>query len=176
MAGCAAADDASATQERQRNIPASQLLECRVTKISDGDSFTCGNAGRVRLLMIDAPELAQGAEGRRAQQTLELLAPKGTLVRIESDVRAKDDYGRILGYAYLADGRMLNEEMAKAGMVTVLVYPPNVKYADRIRKAVRGAQGEKRGLWSTGFFDCSPRDYRAGRCGRSQDNRSVKRK
>ena len=175
-AGCAVADDASARPEQHSNKGAPKSLECRVTKISDGDSFICGNAGRVRLLMIDAPELAQGAEGRRAQQALALLAPAGTLVRIESDVRPKDDYNRILGYVFLSDGRMLNEEMAKAGMVTALVYPPNVKHAGRIRKAVREAQVGKRGLWSTNFFDCTPRDYRAGRCGRAQDNRSVKRK
>jgi micrococcal nuclease len=93
-------------------------------------------------------------------------------VRIETDVRPKDDFGRTLGYVYLADGRMLNEEMARAGMVTALVYPPNVKYAERIRRAVRDAQREKRGLWATNFFDCSPRDYRAGRC----TTGSVKRK
>ena len=136
-----------------------------MSRISDGDSFVCGAAGRVRLLMIDAPELSQGIEGAQAQQTLERLAPKGTLIRIETDVRPTDDYGRILGYAWLADGRMLNEEMAREGMVTALVYPPNVRHATRIRAAVRAAQKEKRGLWSTSFFDCSPRDYRAGRCG-----------
>ncbi len=140
------------------------MLECRVSRISDGDSFVCGSTGRVRLLMIDAPELSQGGEGLRARQALEELAPRGTLIRIESDVRATDDYGRVLGYVWLVDGRMLNEEMARAGMVTALVYPPNVKYSDRIRKAVREAKGAKRGLWATDFFDCSPRDFRAGKC------------
>jgi endonuclease YncB( thermonuclease family) len=75
---------------------------------------------------------------------------------------------------YLADGRMLNEEMARAGMVAALVYPPNVKHVARIRAAVRDARQNRRGLWATDFFDCSPRDYRAGRCGTGA--RSVKRK
>lgn len=114
--------------------------------------------------MIDAPELAQGKEGQQAQAALAKLAPVGAVVTLESDVRAADDYGRSLSYAWLPDGRMVNEEMARLGMVTALVYPPNVKHADRIRKAVAEAKRERRGLWSTSFFDCSPRDYRARKC------------
>lgn len=164
-AGCASPDEAAARNAQAKSSPAASRIECRVSRISDGDSFVCGSAGRVRLLMIDAPELSQGDEGVQARQALERLAPKGTLIRIETDVRPKDDYDRILGYAWLTDGRLLNEEMARAGMVTALVYPPNVKHANRIRAAAREAQKSKRGLWSTNFFDCLPRDYRAGRCG-----------
>jgi micrococcal nuclease len=159
--GCARPDagEAAAAQTRHTGI------ECRISRISDGDSLECGDAGRVRLLMIDAPELAQGQPGRDAQRTLAALLPEGTKVTIETDVRARDDYNRTLGYIYLADGRMVNEEMARSGYVTALVYPPNVKYAARIRDAVSEARAAKRGLWATNFFECSPRDYRAGRCG-----------
>ncbi len=115
--------------------------------------------------MIDAPELAQGGAARQALNAFTTIAPVGTLISIETDVRPRDDYQRILGYAFLADGRMLNEEMARSGFVVALVYPPNVKYAARIRSAVDAARKAKRGLWATDFFDCPPRDYRAGRCG-----------
>lgn len=115
--------------------------------------------------MVDAPELAQGDEGRLAKGALERLAPRGTVLQLETDIRATDDYNRTLAYAYLPDGRMLNEEMARAGLVTALVYPPNVKHSARIRDAVRDARENKRGFWATTFFDCAPRDYRAGRCG-----------
>jgi micrococcal nuclease len=160
--GCAQPEEAAATTAVEQRP---SLDTCTVTRISDGDSFDCGSTGRVRLLMIDAPELAQGEEGRLAKTALERLAPRGTVLRIETDIRPKDDYDRTLAYAYLPDGRMLNEEMARAGLVTALVYPPNVKHSARIRDAVREAQKTKRGLWSTSFFDCEPRDYRAGRCG-----------
>ena len=115
--------------------------------------------------MIDAPELAQGTAGRQARNALAALAPVGTRVTVETDIRPRDGYDRVLAYLYLADGRMLNEEMAKSGYVTALVYPPNVRHVDRIRKAVREAREAKRGLWATDFFECSPRDYRAGKCG-----------
>ena len=124
----------------------------------------CGSAGRIRLLLIDAPELAQGAAGSAAREALEKLIPVGTQVTVETDVRPRDTYKRLLGYVYLPNGRMANEEMARSGYATALVYPPNVKYVERIRRAVADAQKTKRGLWAAGFFDCTPRDYRAGRC------------
>ncbi len=84
---------------------------------------------------------------------------------LETDVRERDQYGRILGYAYDQDGRMLNEEMARAGYAVALVYPPNVRHEERIRAAVTEAREHGRGLWAEDGFVCAPRDYRAGRCG-----------
>jgi micrococcal nuclease len=140
-------------------------ISCTITRIADGDTLTCGKTGRIRLLMIDAPELAQGRYGYEALDMLKEIAPVGTHVTIETDVRARDTYDRLLGYVFLPDGRMVNEEMAKSGYVTALVYPPNVRYVERIRNAVAKARRDKTGLWATRFFDCSPRDYRAHRCG-----------
>jgi micrococcal nuclease len=124
----------------------------------------CGSAGRIRLLLIDAPELAQGSAGSEARAALERILPLGTLVTVETDVRPRDTYKRLLGYVYLPNGRMANEEMARSGYATSLVYPPNVRYVERIRRAVADARKARRGLWATNFFDCTPRDYRAGRC------------
>lgn len=151
-----------AQQASQAGI--NEKINCKVTRIADGDTIYCGSAGRIRLLMIDAPELSQGRYGYEALDQLEQILPVGTDVTVETDVRPRDTYKRLLGYVYLPDGRMVNEEMARTGYVTALVYPPNVKYVERIRKAVAEARKSKRGLWATRFFDCSPRDYRAGRC------------
>ena len=156
------AQRAPASQARQ--ITPGTRISCTITRIADGDTLNCGKAGRIRLLMIDAPELSQGQYGYEALDKLKEMAPVGTRVTVETDVRARDTYDRLLGYVFLPDGRMVNEEMAKSGYVTALVYPPNVKYVDRIRSAVAKARREKKGLWATRFFECSPRDYRAGRC------------
>jgi micrococcal nuclease len=118
----------------------------------------------VRLLLIDAPELSDGSIGRESRHALEGLMPVGTHVIAETDVRVTDQFGRVLAYLYLPGGAMVNEKMAQSGYATALVYPPNVKYVERIRAAVASARKEKRGLWATGGFDCSPRDYRARRC------------
>jgi micrococcal nuclease len=137
---------------------------CTITHVADGDSVTCNPLGRVRLLLIDAPELSDGEIGRQARAKLLEMMPLGTEVIAETDVRARDQFGRVLAYLYLPDGQMVNERMAESGYVTTLVYPPNVKNVERIRSAVARARNAKRGLWATGGFDCAPVDYRAGRC------------
>jgi micrococcal nuclease len=137
---------------------------CVVQRVTDGDTLVCERNQRVRLLLIDTPEMSQAPFGRRARETLLELAPVGSRLRVELDVRHRDQYGRTLAYLWTADGRMLNEEMVRRGMAVVLVYPPNVKYVDELRAAARTAREERVGLWATDAFDCSPRDHRAGRC------------
>jgi micrococcal nuclease len=52
-----------------------------------------------------------------------------------------------LGYVYLSDGEMLNEEIVKAGYANLMTVPPNAKYQERFLKAYREARENKRGLW-----------------------------
>jgi micrococcal nuclease len=59
----------------------------------------------------------------------------------------RDRYGRLLCYVYLRNGKMLNEEIVKAGYASLLTYPPNVKYQSVFLKAYREAREKKRGLW-----------------------------
>lgn len=145
---------------------AQQRLACRVTAIADGDTFraTCPARVRVRLLLIDSPERDQrpfGAEARAA--LLELVKP-GDPVSLELDVAPKDRYGRLLAYAFLPDGRLINEEMARSGFAVALVYPPNVRYVERIRAGVAAARSDRRGLWAVDGFGCTPKDHRSRRC------------
>jgi micrococcal nuclease len=48
---------------------------------------------------------------------------------------------------YLSDGKMLNEEIVKAGYANLMTIPPNVKYQEKFLKAYREARENKRGLW-----------------------------
>lgn len=141
-------------------------LECRVTRVSDGDTFraACPDAVRVRLLLIDAPERDQPPFGARARTELARLLPPDTPVTLELDVRERDQYGRLLAYAFLRDGRMVNEEMVRSGFAVVLVYPPNVRYVERIRARAAEARAARRGLWAVNGFGCAPRDHRGRRC------------
>jgi len=139
-------------------------VPCVVRKITDGDTFTCKNGTKVRLLLIDAPEHDQKPFGAMARSHLMTLIRAGDTVRLETDVQRHDRYHRLLAYAYLSDGRMINEEMARAGYVLALSYPPDVRYIERIRKAIDGARAAKRGLWRTGAFQCTPYDHRRQWC------------
>jgi micrococcal nuclease len=138
--------------------------DCKVQRIVDGDTLVCDGGDRIRLLLIDAPELSQGPFGTAARRELESLAPVGTALRLEMDVQPRDRYGRTLAYLWLEDGRMVNEELLRAGVAVVAVYPPNVRHVDRLRAAVEEAREGKVGLWATSAFECEPGDHRAGRC------------
>jgi micrococcal nuclease len=145
---------------------AQQRLDCTVGHVVDGDTFwaRCPDDVKVRLLLIDAPERDQFPYGRQAKAAIGRLLERGEPVSLDFDVQKTDRYGRALAYAFLPDGRMVNEEMAASGYATVLVYPPNVRYVERIRGAVARARAARRGLWAVGGFACTPKDHRRQRC------------
>jgi micrococcal nuclease len=139
-----------------------------VTRIIDGDVIQIIYGGvekRVRLIGIDAPEsridkkalkdanmneqdieaiVEMGAEARAYVNS---LIKRGNFITIEFDVKEMDRYGRLLCYVYLSNGKMLNEEIVKAGYANVKSIPPNVKFKDRFLNAFKYAQETKRGLW-----------------------------
>ncbi len=123
-----------------------------VIKIIDGDTlwvYYGGQREKVRLIGIDTPESKVNtkakrdaektgqdieiitAMGKRATKYVSSLVKPGHKVTIEFDVEQRDRYGRLLGYVYLSNGKMLNEEIVKAGYANVMTIPPNVKYKDR---------------------------------------------
>ncbi len=138
-------------------------ITCVVKKLADGDSFTCADGRKVRLLLMDAPELHQTPWGLMAKRQLESLAGPGTTLRLELDRNPTDRYGRTLAYAW-ADSVMINEWMVANGWAVVLAYE-NVRHLDRLQRAERAAQAGKKGFWQAWAFRCRPVDYRAHRCG-----------
>jgi micrococcal nuclease len=139
-----------------------------VTRIVDGDTLKISYNGQkesVRLIGIDTPESRVNkktkkdakrsgqdietiiALGKRATAYVESLIKAGDTIIIELDVQEKDWYGRLLGYVYLSNGKMLNEEIVKAGYANVMTVPPNIKYKDKFLKAYKDARERKVGLW-----------------------------
>lgn len=137
--------------------------ECAIGRVVDGDSFVCADGRRVRLLLIDAPELGQRPYGDSARAAARRLLRTGARVRLDVDVQPLDRYGRLLAYVW-ADSVFVNRELVRRGMAVVLVVPPNVREAAPLRAAADSARAERRGLWSGSAFECRPRDYRARRC------------
>ncbi|HUG38869.1 MAG TPA: thermonuclease family protein [Longimicrobiales bacterium] len=137
---------------------------CVIARIVDGDTVTCVTGERIRLLLIDAPELSQAPFGLRSRQALQALLPPGTAAVVELDVQHGDRYGRILAHLYTPDGVRVTEEMVRQGYAVVAVYPPNVRYVERFRAAAEEAMREGRGLWAGSGFDCLPAERRRGVC------------
>jgi micrococcal nuclease len=127
-----------------------------VEAVVDGDTVVVrigGHDEHVRLLGIDTPETVDPRKpvacyGHEASDHTHRLLPKGTTVRLERDVAARDAYGRLLAYVYRqADGLFVNLELARSGDAAVLVIAPNGAHADEIRAAVAAAKAGRIGLW-----------------------------
>ncbi len=146
--------------------PQRASMTCVVRKLADGDSLKCADGRKVRLLLIDAPEMQQKPWGLMAKRQLEVLAHPGTVLRLELDRNARDRYGRTLAYAWVGDV-MINERMVANGWAVVLAYE-DVRYLERMRRAERVAQSAKKGFWQEWAFRCRPVDFRAHRCGDSR--------
>ena len=138
--------------------PAATLPACQwadVSRVVDGDTIVVRIAGaedRVRYIGVDTPETvdprkpvqAFGPEATALNKSL----VQGQRVCLEKDTTERDRYGRLLRYVWLADGRLVNEELLLAGFATVVTYPPDVKYVEsRYLPAQRAAREAGRGLW-----------------------------
>lgn len=151
----------------QRGDPTAPRRTCRVSRVIDGDTFTCSGGRRVRLLLIDAPEGAQHPAGDSATATLQRLIHRDVEVSLELGRDSTDRYGRTLAFVWLEDGRMVNEELVRRGWAVVYLYDrKNLRYAPRIEAAQDSARAERRGWWRNGEITCPPKAFRARTCGR----------
>ncbi|MDD2760506.1 MAG: thermonuclease family protein [Methylomonas sp.] len=122
-----------------------------VEKVFDGDTVLLGDGQKVRLLGINTPEVAgrnkaaeSGGEEARAWLRQRLTHRK---VRLESDVESRDKYGRTLAYVFTEDKQHINLELVRQGLAFVNIYPPNLKYVDRLLAAQQEAERAGLGIW-----------------------------
>lgn len=145
--GCRETEPATSTEVSQRT-------EGLVTTVVDGDSIHVilgGRAERLRLIGVDAPELAHPDQpgecfGQEAalftQQSL-----KGRSVLIELDVERRDRFDRLLAYVFLGSS-FFNETLVARGFAIERSYPPNLAHQEELRSAEIDARKDRRGLWS----------------------------
>lgn len=168
LAACAESDPRPIVGPGAPARPVAQLpantVACPVIRISDGDTLVCAGEERIRLILVDTPEMSQPPFGAQAKEVLAALAPVGSTVQLEYDAERTDPYGRTLAYVWRADATLVNERLLQQGVAIVAVYPPNTRYETRFRAVMAAAQEAGAGFWSTGGFSCIPADHRAGRC------------
>lgn len=116
-------------------------FSCKIEKILDGNVFICSKK-KVRLIGVDIPEFR-----KEAKEYVSLIMPIGTVVRLELDVKKKDEHNRLLAYLWLPDGKMLNEVILREGYARPLFVPPNTKYEDELNEAYKEALIKRKGIW-----------------------------
>jgi len=139
-----------------RHARAGRTADVTVERVVDGDTVVVRlprGQERVRLVGIDTPETVDPRKpvqcfGKEASNRTKALLPKGTAIRLERDVEARDKYGRLLAYVFRRqDGMFVNLDLAEEGYARPLTIPPNVAYADQFAAAAAEAQRTGRGLW-----------------------------
>jgi micrococcal nuclease len=135
----------------------------RVMRIINGDTLNVLYQGKweeIKLLGLDMPEtmlndrvyekalknsttpaevINRGLTGR---EFVKKYLQYGSQIWIEFDAQKRDHFSRLLGYVYLADGRMLNEIILRAGLSEPLFIAPNLKYQQRFQEITHQVQIE----------------------------------
>lgn len=133
------------------------LSRGQVVRVVDGDTVDVtveGGQERVRLIGLDAPETHSprepvqcfGAEAtRRAEQ---LLTDQAVFVELDPTQGVRDRYGRLLGYLWLTDGRLVNLDLIAEGYAFEYTYDRPYKYQAAFQQAEGDARARQAGLWS----------------------------
>ncbi len=132
----------------------------RVRSVYDGDTIRLESGERVRLLAINTPEVegskrAQEAGGDAAKAWLTKRI-EGKKVRLESDLTQRDKYGRRLAHIFSEDSDHINRLLVEQGLATVVLHPPNLKYAAALLEAQRQAEKASLGVWGDPAYRVKP--------------------
>jgi len=136
--------------------PAPRGEAALVTRVIDGDTLEVTLGGRrehVRLLGIDAPE--KRTEERPAEPfekeatALARRLARGRQVTLTTDPghEDRDQYGRLLRYVYLPDGRCLNLELVCQGYARAYTRYRFTRQKE-FRACEKGARAQGRGMWA----------------------------
>ncbi|MER1955778.1 MAG: thermonuclease family protein [Solibacillus sp.] len=133
------------------------LIDVKFLNANDGDTFNIemnGKKERVRLLMIDTPEMNYNkgepmpyAEAAM-ERTTELLKNATSVQLVFDKGPETDNYDRLLTYAFV-DGVSLHEILVSEGLAAVrYVNKPNDTLADDLRDIEQQAKNQKLNIWA----------------------------
>ncbi|MEF8793446.1 thermonuclease family protein [Thiohalorhabdus sp.] len=131
-----------------------------VERIPDGDTIHLADGTEVRVIGINAPEVAHRddpaeAGGPQARRFLQALVA-GKRVRLTLGAEATDKYDRTLAHVFLEDGTNVAKRLLAAGHAFVTPRPPNTAKARAYSKVERQAREANRGLWDRPHYAVRP--------------------
>lgn len=133
--------------------PASAEIErASLVRVQDGDSLKLADGRRVRLVGINAPELASqdGPDqplAQAARVAAENFLADGNALRLVYGLKRKDHYGRTLAHVYDSRGNSLEAELLVRGLAFHIAVPPNLALAECLKKQEDRARRQKLGVW-----------------------------
>ena len=144
--------------------PPGRLQPARIERVIDGDTLQLRGGERLRLIGINAPELAHGGRAAeplaaRSKQALTELLPRDRDIYLQTGSKPKDHYGRRLAHLFLRrDGGSVEAELLRRGLGFQVALPPDTALVDCLTRAEQEARRQRSGVWSERYF--TPRDSR----------------
>lgn len=127
-------------------------------RVIDGDTLVLTDGTHVRLIGVNAPELAHDGRAvqpfaERAKRAAQAFLSDSASLRLVVGRRSHDRYGRLLAHVYRAsDGASLEEMLLGGGLAFAIAIGPDVSLADCLAAAERPAMRAGRGVWSVPQF------------------------
>ena len=142
--------------------------QAKILSIGDGDTLSVSEGGSrrtIRLVCIDAPEMAQSPYGTQARAALQAMVPLGSFVTVKGGER--DRFGRTVAEIWLGNTNV-NLELVRQG--DAFVYRQYLSGCDRnaYLSAESQAASARLGVWSVPGGITKPWDWRNGGSARSR--------
>jgi endonuclease YncB( thermonuclease family) len=124
-----------------------------VANVIDGDTIRLRHGTVIRLIGINAPELARdgrSAETRAAasRRLLRRHLPAGSRIGLVFDDRSYDRHRRRLAHVFrIGDGENVQALMLESGLAAQFTVPPNVRFIDCYRSREEDARRVGAGVW-----------------------------
>jgi len=147
-AGCYGADTGSPLC-----IPPAFAETVTVHHVHDGDTVRLDDGRRLRLIGIDAPELARDGQpaqpfGLAARDFLRtLMQQHGNRVGLVFDIDRQDKYGRTLAHLFLENGDSVETALLDAGLAVAYTTPPDTRFSACYREHESSARLAARQIW-----------------------------
>ncbi|WGL15507.1 thermonuclease family protein [Microbulbifer bruguierae] len=146
-------------------FPGSGLADCvlgqadelaALQKVIDGDTLRLRDGRRVRLIGVNAPELAHGKHkaqplAREAREFTERFLAGGDL-ELVYDRDRHDNHGRVLAHVYNHRGDSLESALLSAGLAFHIAIAPNFALAECLASREQEARAHGRGIWAPGVW------------------------
>jgi micrococcal nuclease len=133
-------------QRREKSVAVAWVL--------DGGTFETAAGERVRLLGIDAPEVAHHDQQEEpyGDESTEWLRQQigGQTVTLHLGVEETDRYGRTLAWIYTADGTLINRLALSTGQAKLLDrFGLPLDLEPGLRESAATARMQRIGLWAS---------------------------
>lgn len=151
-------EDQVITVDEALEITGGDLQKVELVSVNDGDTMNVnvdGEKERVRLLMIDTPEMNYNKGepmpyAEEAQEFTKKLLENANNIELLFDVGPKTDkYDRLLAYVFV-DDVLLQEALLKEGLAVVrYIDEPNNSLEEQFYEIQQIAKTNKKNIWTT---------------------------